>query len=287
MNYMRQLNRLMWLMAALGAHVAARAATVTGTLEIKPDGKIAVTNSNFDVKVRQEDGGKILVGAEVPKLPNGRPDTDISYVFSLKNGVKIRGDGNNWLISPDGSPGHSLVISRSADAWGADAQLEIAFCYWEFYPVDGSATPVEKHRDVNEAYKWVRLAASCGDAKAQYFLGRCYEFGWGVEKDLSKSAQWYLSSAEQGYEAGQYGIGCAYLYGAGVPKDEVEAYAYLNLAGMNNERIRGFIANLESRMSPEARLMGQQRARQIKQKIENMRESSEEAIRLAKKRLGA
>jgi hypothetical protein len=41
------------------------------------------------------------------------------------------------------------------------------------------------------------LKAEQGDATAQYFLGRCYELGIGVEKDEREAVKWYTKSAEQ------------------------------------------------------------------------------------------
>ena len=43
-----------------------------------------------------------------------------------------------------------------------------------------------------------RLAASKGDANAQYALGRCYAQGDGVEQSYSEAIKWYSKAAKKG-----------------------------------------------------------------------------------------
>jgi hypothetical protein len=53
-----------------------------------------------------------------------------------------------------------------------------------------------------------------------------------------------------------------------VAKDVIEAYAYWSLAGIKAEAARESLAILEKQMSPDARLLGQQRAKQMQKEIE-------------------
>jgi hypothetical protein len=53
-----------------------------------------------------------------------------------------------------------------------------------------------------------------------------------------------------------------------VGKDEIEAYAYFNLAGIRYEDARKALARLEARMTPEARLKGQHRTKELQKEIE-------------------
>lgn len=71
-----------------------------------------------------------------------------------------------------------------------------------------------------EAYRWYRRA----DKEGGYYLGRCYEYGRGVQQNYAKAAYWYhrgSSSSPTKYE--YYGAlrRLAYLYrnGLGVPRD--------------------------------------------------------------------
>ena len=66
----------------------------------------------------------------------------------------------------------------------------------------------------------------------------------------------------------QYNLGICYFKGEGVAKDEIEAYAYYNLAGITDEDARKNLAVLEKKLSPEARLRGQQRTKELQKEIE-------------------
>ena len=48
-----------------------------------------------------------------------------------------------------------------------------------------------------EAVKWFRKAAEQGNSQAQYHLGWCYEYGFGVSKDEVQAVKWYHKAAEQ------------------------------------------------------------------------------------------
>ena len=73
------------------------------------------------------------------------------------------------------------------------------------------------------------------------------------------------------------------MLGKGVPKDEVEAYAYFNIAGANDEDARKYVAKLEGEMSQAARLAAQQRSRQLLQEFEAKRDSLRQLVEEAKK----
>ena len=54
--------------------------------------------------------------------------------------------------------------------------------------------------DPQEAVRWYRKAADQGNAKAQYYLGVCYDYGDGVDMDLQEAAKWYRKAADNGLE---------------------------------------------------------------------------------------
>ena len=45
-----------------------------------------------------------------------------------------------------------------------------------------------------------RKAAEQGYAQAQFDLGHCYFYGWGVAEDKAEAVKWYRKAAEQGHE---------------------------------------------------------------------------------------
>ena len=52
--------------------------------------------------------------------------------------------------------------------------------------------------NLEEGVKWFTKAAKQGHANAQYNLGYCYEYGYGVEKDGLNARFWYNEAARQG-----------------------------------------------------------------------------------------
>ncbi len=86
--------------------------------------------------------------------------------------------------------------------------------YRESYEVD-----VGNEDAMNKALKDARA----GDASAQYFLGRCFGFGNGVEQSDEEAAKWWRKAAEQGHAGAQYFLGRCYEFGKGVEQSNEEA----------------------------------------------------------------
>jgi localization factor PodJL len=53
-------------------------------------------------------------------------------------------------------------------------------------------------QDIDQAVAWFKRSAAQGFAQSQYRLGTLYERGLGVKKDAKRAKIWYLRSAEQG-----------------------------------------------------------------------------------------
>ena len=56
-----------------------------------------------------------------------------------------------------------------------------------------------------------------------YFLGKCYEFEYGVEKDLTKAFKYYKSAVELGCDKACFFLGMAYLLGTGTEENHKKA----------------------------------------------------------------
>jgi len=124
----------------------------------------------------------------------------------------------------------------------------------------------EDDRVKTEGY---RTKAEAGDARAQYFLGYSYFNGRGVAKDVEESFKWYRKAAEQGDAGAQLALGGCYYAGKGVAKDEVEAYAYWSLAEFNYPAMfAGVVSENEKNISPNARILGMKRAKELQKEIE-------------------
>ena len=91
-----------------------------------------------------------------------------------------------------------------------------------------------QYKDRGEAAKWYTKAAEQGLPMAQCNLGICYENGDGVEKNLEETVKWYTKAANQEYARAQYLLGKAYDNGKGVAKNDSEAMKWYLKAVKNN-----------------------------------------------------
>lgn len=91
-----------------------------------------------------------------------------------------------------------------------------------------------QYKDRGEAVKWYTKAAEQGLRLAQCNLGVCYEYGNGVEKNLEEAVKWYTKAANQEYARAQYNLGKAYDEGKGVAKNDSEAMKWYLKAVKNN-----------------------------------------------------
>ena len=89
-------------------------------------------------------------------------------------------------------------------------------------------------KDSEQAVKWVRMAADQNLAYAQQILGDCYLNGKGVEKDDVVAVNWYRKAAEQGHAIAQHNLGFCYAQGEGVSEDDAEAVKWYRMAADQN-----------------------------------------------------
>ena len=77
---------------------------------------------------------------------------------------------------------------------------------------------------------FVPLAETSDHAYAQYFLGRMYAEGRGVETNHDEAAKWFRKAAEKGVQDAQFRLGGCYENGQGVPKDMEYAYGWYSVS---------------------------------------------------------
>ncbi len=82
--------------------------------------------------------------------------------------------------------------------------------------------------DYTRALEILLPLAEGGHAGAQYYVGRMYEKGEGVDKDPVQTVNWYRRSADGGDPRAQYRLAVGYARGWGtLAKDETQARAWL------------------------------------------------------------
>ncbi len=77
---------------------------------------------------------------------------------------------------------------------------------------------------------FVPLAETSDHGYSQYFLGRMYADGRGVQKSPEEAAKWYRKAAEKGVKEAQFYLGGLYERGEGVPQDYEYAYGWYSVA---------------------------------------------------------
>lgn len=99
-----------------------------------------------------------------------------------------------------------------------------------------------QYKDYGEAVKWYTKAAEQGYADAQNQLGYCYEFGEGVDTNHKKAVEWYTKAAEQGLPLAQCNLGVCYENGDGVEKNLEEAIKwYTKAANQGHARAQYYL----------------------------------------------
>jgi len=84
--------------------------------------------------------------------------------------------------------------------------------------------------DYADADRWLRLAATQGDADAQFWLGTGYERGWFGGTDYREALKWLRKAAAQGLPNAQYCLGQMYEEGKGVPESDFMAASWYRKA---------------------------------------------------------
>ncbi len=88
---------------------------------------------------------------------------------------------------------------------------------------------------IKEAFEIFKILGSEGFGDAYSFLGYCYYYGKGTEKDYQKAVKWFEKGSDRELIACDYFLGLCYYYGQGVEKDLALSYAYLRMAAESGD----------------------------------------------------
>jgi len=109
-----------------------------------------------------------------------------------------------------------------------------------------------------KAFEWALWSAQLGVSEAQYWLGKAYRQGFGVQKDFGMSASWLEKAASQEHADAQYLLGCLYDLGDELPHDEVKSAYWLRKASDNGHlearRLRLRSGDVESKLQELRRI---------------------------------
>jgi len=103
--------------------------------------------------------------------------------------------------------------------------------------------------DYADADRWLRMAATQGDADAQLWLGLGYERGWFGVTDYREALKWLGKAAEQGQPAAQFCLGQMYEDGESVPESDSLAASWYRKAADHSPRYLGGVGEAEVQLS--------------------------------------
>ena len=160
------------------------------------------------------------------------------YSKAAKNGniAAINNLGNMYYFGQSVKHNYKKAASlytKAAKKGDMLAQYNLSMMYFsgEYYKKDGEM-----------AYYWLKKSSINGYKVAQLKLANFYRQGNNivVEKDFKKALYWYFKAAQQKYPPAQYYVGYCYFYGYGIKKDLKKAAFWMNLSkenGYNNAKL--------------------------------------------------
>jgi TPR repeat protein len=101
----------------------------------------------------------------------------------------------------------------------------------------------------SDAEKWFRLAATQGDADAQFWLGTAYQRGWFGGFDDREAFQWLRKAAAQGLPNAQFSLGQMYEDGEGVPESDSLAATWYRKAADHSPAYLGGVWEAEVQLA--------------------------------------
>jgi hypothetical protein len=133
----------------------------------------------------------------------------------------------------------------------------------------------ENEKSYRMAIKYFRLAAWQGRIPAaQFKLSRLYYYGQGVRRNLEQAVKWVRMAAEGGNADAQFSLGMLHRVGEGVPRDDFQAYVLLKAAALATgpkvvdtaQQIDDVLAQIRQSLLPEQLTKAERIAAKLAQK---------------------
>lgn len=166
-------------------------------------------------------------------------DGEAMYQLSLcyMNGLGVAADydkSDYWLerAAQEGQPNAVAAMSAMRGKTGLSDSKRRELASEE----KSERERLEKNIDYSKYNEALVKKAQSGDAKAQFYMGFCYEYGFGVSTDLHQAFEWYLKAAKQGYDTAQRDVARFYEHGRGVTIDLHQAFEWYSKAAEQGER---------------------------------------------------
>lgn len=145
------------------------------------------------------------INALVSQAQSGDPESQYLLALAFEDGRSVTRDiaaSDKWML-------------KSAEQGYEPAEAGMGKTY-----LRDSSTRNQVIPRYGDADRWLRLAATQGDAEAQFWLGSAYERGLFGTTDYREARKWLRKSAQQGLPWAQLALGQMYEGGEGVPENE-------------------------------------------------------------------
>jgi TPR repeat protein len=211
----------------------------TVALQLKPDLAAALDNRarTYERKGLSDMARKDRAAAALLKTPQAT--TSAALAAAQPTAPRPPGPA---VISPPANNNRIFLIAAAA---GIGLLLIIAVAVSLMHPpvppvsiadANSKADAAFQQKDYTTAMHWYQMAASQGDAGAEYNIGWLYDNGDGVTQDYDQARQWYLKAGNQGDKDAQNNLGELYYYGHGVGVDYPTAFHWYQLAANQGEQ---------------------------------------------------
>ncbi len=142
---------------------------------------------------------------------------------------------NGNIVIKNQAEAYELYI-KCANAGDVDSQFMVGICNR-----DGAGV----NKNINDAIKWLSLAAENGNGKSRMELAMIYKKGIGVEKDIIKDINCYKIAAICGDANAMLQLGIIYRDGYGVDKDSTQSeYWFTKFSKQNRLSIEVTFADI-------------------------------------------
>ena len=160
------------------------------------------------------------------------------------------------------------IFERSAKRGDPRSQYSVGSLY-----LQGRGT----EKNLEEAARWLLLAAEAGIPESQAQIATLYTDGEGVDEDPEEAARWYRKAAVQGHAMAQATLGVMAYQGVGTPHNKIESYMWTSLAAEQGVlEARANLEKLLAHLSEDELTMGNARVRVFKRRQERRAAAREE-----------
>lgn len=153
----------------------------------------------------------IALGTFVSRMT---PGTEVGVIEKPSEPIDLKIEGT--FFERDHEDSSAYFYEHAAEQGDVDAQVKLGEMYYN-------------KKDYQNAYDWFRKAADAGNARAQYWLSICYQWGQGVKQDRKKAFDWAKKGARQGDVKAEYRLAEYYYSGNGVKRDRKKAFELVQI----------------------------------------------------------